>query len=88
MRIKHIRTSIFSKPERARQCAEEALAKAEALGHVWLEARLLRLLHERTGQKQYAERCHALVSRIADGLDAQDEKRRLVDAWAAPLDPT
>ena len=62
--------------------AEQALEQASALGHVWLEARLLRHLHELTGEKETLERHDAILWRVADGLDRSSERRRLLEAWA------
>ena len=64
--------------------AEEALAKAQDLGHVFLEARLLRHLHGLTGEEQWIEQHDALIWRVADGLDTSGDRSRLLHAWAAP----
>jgi len=68
--------------DEARQRTADALKRSEGLGHVWLQAWLLRQLC-RMGEARN-EALDALIWRLAENLEQKGERRRLVQAWAPP----
>ncbi len=69
-------------PTEARRELEAGLAAATALGHVWLQAHLGRLLVERLEVTEHARGFERLVRGLAARLGARDERRRFLRAWA------
>ncbi|MHC5052553.1 MAG: ATP-binding protein, partial [Planctomycetota bacterium] len=66
----------------ARREAEAGLSGAAALGHVWLEAHLCRLLVERLEAPDHAGRLEQLVRGLAARVGSSDERRRFLRAWS------
>ncbi|HEX5135780.1 MAG TPA: protein kinase [Planctomycetota bacterium] len=66
----------------ATRAADAGIAAAAALGHVWLEARLLRLRGELPGGASRRERLRDLLRPVADGV-APAERPLLLEAWGA-----
>ena len=68
-------------PEEAVESARAALGQADALGHVWLQAALLRVLRRWTGDSQLDARLADIVGRSAERLPSEQSRRLLRDAW-------
>jgi tetratricopeptide (TPR) repeat protein len=62
------------------RAAEAGTALAGALGHVWLEARLLRLRARLPDGGAHGARLDRMIGRFVDDL-AAEERRLLLDAW-------
>ncbi len=69
--------------ERAAACdaAEQAASGAALLGHVWLEAGVLRYLDELAPSSVRRERRSTLLRRISTGIEADDLREAVTAAW-------
>ncbi|MCZ6572114.1 MAG: protein kinase [Planctomycetota bacterium] len=70
-------------PDEARRIAGLALGAARSLGHVWLQAGVLRTLRRFTGERIYDEQRNALLRPVAEGLKSHEDRVRLMTAWTA-----
>ncbi|MHC4160792.1 MAG: protein kinase domain-containing protein [Planctomycetota bacterium] len=70
-------------PAEARREAEEGLLGAAALGHVWLEAHLRRLLVERLSADDHAQPLALLVRKLGARLGSPDERHHFLQRWSS-----